>query len=132
MIHFFKALADETRLRILGIMSMGEFSVQEITRILNMGQSRISRHLKILSDAGVAEYRRDGARVFYRLNRSTEGYLSRLVQDTVKWLEEKPEWDALSTAVDEVLEWRRLQSRSFFSEVGQDWPSILERFVDQD
>ena len=131
MIHYFKALADETRLQIVGILSIGEFSVQEITRILNMGQSRISRHLKILSEAGIAEYRRDGARVFYRLNVDAGGIPGLITQETVTWLESEDDWKSLKNAVEEVLEWRRSQSRSFFSEIGQDWPAILERFVEQ-
>ncbi|HPQ41400.1 MAG TPA: metalloregulator ArsR/SmtB family transcription factor [bacterium] len=132
MIQFYKALADETRLQIIGIMSMGEFSVQEITRILNMGQSRISRHLKILSDAGIAESRRDGARVFYRNDSMASGHLAKVMKQTIEWLKDSDEWEPLKTAVEEILEWRRSKSRSFFSEVGQDWPSILERFVEQD
>jgi len=131
MIHFFKALADETRLQVVGILSIGEFSVQEITRILDMGQSRISRHLKILSEAGIAEYRRDGARVFYRLSTGKTGISGRMINDTVEWIQEQTDWENLKNSVEEVLEWRRSQSRSFFSEVGQDWPSILERFVEQ-
>lgn len=132
MIQFYKALADETRLQIAGILNIGEFSVQEITRILDMGQSRISRHLKILSDAGVAEYRRDGARVFYRLNADATGHEGVIISETVEWMEEQDEWSKLKNAVEEVLEWRRSQSRSFFSEIGQDWSALLERFVDQD
>lgn len=132
MIQFYKALADETRLQIIGIMSMGEFSVQEITRILNMGQSRISRHLKILSESGIAESRRDGARVFYRNNSQASGHMEDVLKKTIEWIRGSEHWEALKTSIEEVLEWRRSQSRSFFSEVGQDWPSILERFVEQD
>ncbi|MCD4653799.1 metalloregulator ArsR/SmtB family transcription factor [bacterium] len=131
MIHFFKALADETRLQVVGILSIGEFSVQEITRILDMGQSRISRHLKILSDAGIAVYRRDGARVFYRLSTETLGIPGQILSETVKWLKDQVDWKPLKTSVEEILEWRRSQSRSFFSESAREWPVILDRFVEQ-
>ncbi|MDH5656199.1 MAG: metalloregulator ArsR/SmtB family transcription factor, partial [Spirochaetia bacterium] len=63
-----KALADETRLKIVGILDGNSLSVNEIMYALNMGQSRISRHLKILSDAGILEFRRDGARVYYQIS----------------------------------------------------------------
>ncbi|MBN1879601.1 metalloregulator ArsR/SmtB family transcription factor [bacterium] len=132
MIHFFKGLADETRLKIVAILSMGEFSVQEITRVLGMGQSRISRHLKILNDAGIADYRRDGARVFYRLSSDLKGHPALISNLTIEWCKEQSDWRVLCSCVEEVLEWRRSQSRSFFSQVGQDWSALLTRFLDQD
>ena len=53
-VTIFKALADETRLRLLRILLHHELSVNELVSILKMGQSRISRHLRVLSDAGTA------------------------------------------------------------------------------
>ena len=60
-----KALSDETRLRILSLLMNLELNVNEIVDILGMGQSRISRHLKILSDAGILSCRKDGLWAFY-------------------------------------------------------------------
>jgi len=60
-----KALADETRLRIVNILMRHELSVNELVSVLDMGQSRISRHLKILSDSGILRCRKDGLWVFY-------------------------------------------------------------------
>ena len=68
-----KALSDETRLKIIGILDGNSLSVNEIMYALNMGQSRISRHLKILSDAGILEFRRDGARVYYSIAAGKNG-----------------------------------------------------------
>jgi SAM-dependent methyltransferase len=131
MIHFYKALADETRLKITAILSMGEFSVHEVTRILGMGQSRISRHLKILSDAQIADFRRDGAKVFYTLAGEPTGYQNTIIQLTIEWCKEQTDWRALAAAVEEILEWRRSQSRLFFATVGQDWSTLLGHFIDQ-
>jgi len=50
---YFKALSDETRLRLVHILLHYELSVNELVRILGMGQSRVSRHLKILTEAGL-------------------------------------------------------------------------------
>lgn len=61
-----KALADETRLRIYSILLLHELNVNDIVEILDIGQPRVSRHLKILSDAGLVSSRRDGLWVFYR------------------------------------------------------------------
>lgn len=62
-----KALSDETRVRILHILSLSPLNVQEITEVLKMGQSRVSRHLKILTDAGFLIPEREGSWVYYRI-----------------------------------------------------------------
>ena len=50
-IRYFKALSDETRLRLAYVLDRYELSVNELVSILEMGQSRVSRHLKILTEA---------------------------------------------------------------------------------
>lgn len=51
-IRYFKALSDETRLRLTYVLERYELSVNELVSILEMGQSRVSRHLKILTKRG--------------------------------------------------------------------------------
>ena len=63
----FQALADPTRLRILALLRIMELSVGELAQILGQSQPRVSRHLKILSDAGVLERRKEGSWVFLTL-----------------------------------------------------------------
>lgn len=65
IINTFKALSDETRLRIFNLLFNRELNVNEIVAVLDMGQSRISRHLKILADSGLVKMRRDGLWAFY-------------------------------------------------------------------
>lgn len=67
-INLLKAIADETRLRILCVLSRGERSVKDLTDILGQSQPRISRHLKLLADAGLIERAPEGAWVYYRLS----------------------------------------------------------------
>ncbi len=67
MLDTFKALADPCRLRLTAVLLAGEFTVQELTRIMGMGQSRISRHLKILTEAGVLTVKRQGTWSYYRV-----------------------------------------------------------------
>lgn len=66
-VRVFKALADPTRLRIIKLLEGGELCVCQLTTVLQMGQSRISRHLSILKQAGLIEDRREGKWVHYRL-----------------------------------------------------------------
>ena len=63
----FQALADPTRLRILALLRLMELSVGELAQVLGQSQPRVSRHLKILSDAAVLERRKEGSWVFLTL-----------------------------------------------------------------
>jgi ArsR family transcriptional regulator len=65
ILNYFKALSDETRLRLVNLLTDHELNVNEITSLFGMGQSRISRHLKVLADSGLIRSRRDGLWVFY-------------------------------------------------------------------
>jgi ArsR family transcriptional regulator len=66
----FQALADPTRLRIVALLRIMELSVGELAQILGQSQPRVSRHLKILADAGVLERRKEGSWVFLTLTDS--------------------------------------------------------------
>jgi ubiquinone/menaquinone biosynthesis C-methylase UbiE len=63
----FQALADPTRLRIVALLRSMELSVGELAQVLGQSQPRVSRHLKILADAGVLERRKEGSWVFLTL-----------------------------------------------------------------
>lgn len=61
----FKAFADETRLRILNLLSRGELCVNDIAKTLKVSQSKISRHLAYLRYAGFVKTHKHGAHAFY-------------------------------------------------------------------
>jgi ArsR family transcriptional regulator, arsenate/arsenite/antimonite-responsive transcriptional repressor len=64
----FKALSDETRLRMLNILVQKECCVCEVMQLLNISQSRASRNLNILADAGFLKSHHEGVWVHYALN----------------------------------------------------------------
>lgn len=66
-LDIFRALADATRLRILALLRTMELSVGELAQVLGQSQPRVSRHVKILCDAGLAERRKEGSWVFVAL-----------------------------------------------------------------
>lgn len=66
-LEIFRALADPTRLRILALLRAMELSVGELAQVLGQSQPRVSRHVKILADAGLAERRKEGSWVFLGL-----------------------------------------------------------------
>lgn len=80
MEHVFKALADTTRLRILGLLLTGEVCVCDIHESLRIPQPKVSRHLAYLRRAGLVDTRRDGLWVHYRLASSTDPILSTIQQ----------------------------------------------------
>ncbi|MGP1283829.1 MAG: ArsR/SmtB family transcription factor [Parasphingopyxis sp.] len=66
-LEIFRALADPTRLRIVALLRAMELSVGELAQVLGQSQPRVSRHVKILVDAGLAERRKEGSWVFLGL-----------------------------------------------------------------
>lgn len=79
-----KAAAEPTRLRILLLLSATELNVKDLTHILGQSQPRISRHLKLLAEAGLLERFRDGSWVYFHVSdRSEGGRLARKLLETV-------------------------------------------------
>ena len=76
MESLFKALADTTRLRILGLLLAGEVCVCDIHESLKIPQSKASRHLAYLRRSGLVETRREGLWIHYRLGRLADPVLA--------------------------------------------------------
>jgi SAM-dependent methyltransferase len=72
-----RAAAEPTRLRLLALCTSAELTVSEVTQILSQSQPRVSRHLKLLCDAGLLNRSREGTWAFYRLARGEAGDLAR-------------------------------------------------------
>lgn len=126
----FKALADETRLRIVAILRSGAFNVNELVRILGMGQSRVSRHLKILSDAELVDARRDGVWVYYRLSELWKGRGSLRGRPHLRYLRvlarELPRGRDRQ-AIQGCLRARRERASRFFKGVAPEWDRQRDR-----
>ncbi len=65
--QIFKALGDETRLRILALLADGELCVCDLMAVLDLPQSTVSRHLAYLRHSGLVDDRRQGVWMYYRL-----------------------------------------------------------------
>jgi len=123
-----KGLADATRLRLVAILQSGAFNVNELVGVLGMGQSRVSRHLKILLDAGLVETRREGVRVYYRLSDDWTGNRSRAnrARAPLRYLrilghELRSELNGDQDAVERCLQKRRETANAFFKRVAPEW-----------
>ena len=83
MESLFKALADATRLRILGLLLAGEVCVCDLHESLKIPQSKTSRHLAYLRRTGLVETRRDGLWIHYRLGKLADPVLA-AISDAVR------------------------------------------------
>lgn len=88
IVAVFKALADPTRLRIMLLLGKRELCVCELMFILGMEQSRVSRHMRVLREAGLAEDVRDGRWIIYRVPEAArpplEGLLTGAFRDRIE------------------------------------------------
>jgi len=121
-LQYFKALSDRTRLRLTRVLQRYELSVNELVQLLGMGQSRISRHLKILADAGLLTWRRDGLWVFYRA--AEEGAGKAFLAAMTPFLEGDSGTRADVDMAARILEDRVRKTRQFFNAIAEDWDAL--------
>jgi ArsR family transcriptional regulator len=126
----FKTLADPTRLRILAVLEREELAVQELMDILGMAQSRVSRHLAILREAGLLRDRRDGTYVFYRFELSEEGPWRDAWDLAKRSLRDDSTRVRDEAALGRVMQARAGRARSFFDSVGPEWDAVRKVFND--
>jgi len=79
MLQFCKAMADESRLKIIGLLSAAERSVRELASMLNLKEPTVSHHLAVLKQLDLVKLRADGIFHWYRLNEEVLGKISRAV-----------------------------------------------------
>ena len=126
-INIFKALADETRLRLVHLSLHYELNVNEIVAVMGMGQSRISRHLKILTDSRLLTYRRDGLWTFYSAAAEGDGHA---FIESVKYLFDED--SVFAKDIEEakrVLEERAKETVRFFDSIAEDWEKLKREII---
>lgn len=121
LLHF-KALSDATRLRLIHILLHYELSVNELVRILGMGQSRVSRHLKILVEAGLLASRRDGLWGFYTAPAS--GPKLAFLRAVLPFVPADATMHADLALAAQILEERARRTRQFFNAIAEDWDEL--------
>jgi ArsR family transcriptional regulator len=82
--QLFRALGDETRLRIVALLAHGELCVCHVEAALALSQPKVSRHLAVLRGAGVVEARRAGSWIYYRLASQADGERRRQLDQLVR------------------------------------------------
>jgi demethylmenaquinone methyltransferase/2-methoxy-6-polyprenyl-1,4-benzoquinol methylase/ArsR family transcriptional regulator len=116
-----EAAGEITRLRLLSLLCEAELTVSELVAILGQSQPRVSRHLKLLVEAGLAERQREGAWAFFRL--ADQG--GALARDLVARLDPADPLLATDRArLDMTREVRRRQAAAYFAQRARDWDHI--------
>ena len=82
MLQFCKAMADESRLKIVGLLSATEHSVQDLAHLLNLKEPTVSHHLAVLKELDLVQLRADGNIHWYRLSHEVLRKISRNVFST--------------------------------------------------
>ena len=122
-------LSDRTRLRVMRVLESHELSVGELAKVFQSPQSTISRHLKVLADAGWLERRSEGTATFYRMVLDDLSVAERALWLTIR---EQPSGadraDAAEDArrVEAVLAERRTDSQSYFGRVAGEWDAVRQ------
>ena len=131
LIEVLRAAGEGTRLRLLSLLNDGEHSVKDLTEILGQSQPRVSRHLKLLADAGLVTRNAEGAWAYYGLSPNGAG------GDLARWLIGKLEPDD----PDRIRDLKRLeavrtmqqqQAAAYFATVADSWDLLRTLHVPEE
>lgn len=126
-----KAAAESTRIRIMFILSHGELNVSELTFVLGQSQPRVSRHLKLMSEAGLLSRHKEGNWVLFRLrSEGRGGALARALVDMLS-IQEQPLLGDLAR-LDEVKRQREEKAAAYFSANAASWSELRSLHVNEE
>lgn len=124
----FKALGDPTRLRIARLLGAMELAVGELAQVLGQSQPRVSRHVGILCDAGLAERRREGSWVFLRQSESHSAVIEAVQQLLALAEAEEPAFAALCEAdrrkLAAIRDSREAAAETYFARHAGEWDEL--------
>lgn len=102
-IRVMKALSDPNRVRIIKILEKKELCVCELRDLIGLAQSTVSKHLKVLEDAGLVDYRKESSWFIYRLSEGEESEYARVMLKNLKdWLDDEPQLLEMAARLSQV------------------------------
>ena len=125
----FQAVSDPTRLRILALLSRMELSVGELAQLLDQSQPRVSRHVRILADAGIVERRKEGSWVFLAI--SDADRTGPLIGLIAAWTDARSDavFEQDSARLDAIRADRAEAAQRYFESHADVWDSIRSLHV---
>jgi len=125
----FQAVSDPTRLRILALLARIELSVGELAQLLDQSQPRVSRHVRILADAGIVDRRKEGSWVFLAI--AAQERTAPLLDLVSAWTDEQTRqtFDEDSARLDAVRADRAAAAQRYFAAQADVWDSIRSLHV---
>ncbi len=127
LLEALRAAGEPTRLRLLRLLAREELSVMELVSILGQSQPRISRHLKLMSEARLIERFPDGAWVFYRLSQAPD---LRPLLDVILALVDESYADDMAN-LEDVRRTRRESAEGYFETIAPKWDEIRSHYVSE-
>ncbi|MEQ8666275.1 MAG: metalloregulator ArsR/SmtB family transcription factor [Rhodospirillales bacterium] len=125
-----RAIAEHTRLRILLLCAHGELTVGDLSDILEQSQPRVSRHLKLMHEAGVLERHQEGQSVWFRA--VTSGPLASLVREIVDQVPADDEQHKRDLArLRLVTDTWEVQAQSYFRKHYARWDEVRRELIDE-
>jgi ubiquinone/menaquinone biosynthesis C-methylase UbiE/DNA-binding transcriptional ArsR family regulator len=123
VVDVLRAAGETTRLRLLALLAEGEHSVKDLTEILGQSQPRVSRHLKLLADAGLVERNAEGAWAYYGLASAGPG------AELARWLTTRidpsdPERDSDRQRLLELRDAQAQLAASYFAKIAPSWDQV--------
>ncbi len=123
-----KGAGEETRLRILALFRSGDLTVTELVSVLRQSQPRVSRHLKLLCEAGLLERGREGTWIFYRLAaKGGAGDIARMIIDFIPLDDQILQNDQLR--LREIKKDRMTKAESYFGRNAHHWDKIRSLYI---
>ena len=126
-----RAVAEMTRLRILFALSHGEMNVTELTQVLDQSQPRVSRHLKLMTDAGLVTRHKEGNWVLFRQREEGRGgALARSLVNMLPAHDEQLAADIMRLA--SIRQQRQAQAGDYFAANAARWQHLRSLHVQED
>jgi ubiquinone/menaquinone biosynthesis C-methylase UbiE len=130
-VEVLKAAGEPTRLRLIALLSQGDLTVSEMTEVLGQSQPRISRHLKLLGEAGLVERYQEGAWAYFRLSR--DGLRAKLMGEALATASPSdPHLARDAERLRSVKQARASRAEAYFSANAASWNDLRQMHISDD
>lgn len=131
LVGVLRAAGETTRLRLLALLADGEQSVKDLTEILGQSQPRVSRHLKLLADAGIVARNAEGAWAYYRIAETgAGGALARFLLDRLD--HDAPDRRSDRERLAVLRREQQAQAAAYFTKVADSWDLLRSLHVSEE